>query len=44
MATKMHVGFPEKRLDHYAGLLVKFGFKICIVEQTETPREMEERV
>ena len=41
MAKKMHVGFPEKTLDKYAAKLVELGFKVCIVEQTETPKEME---
>lgn len=36
MATKMHVGFPEKSIDRYASLLVEKGYKVCIVEQTET--------
>ena len=36
MGTKMHVGFPEVKLDSYAEKLVKLGFKVCVVEQTET--------
>lgn len=44
MAKKMHVGFPEKTLDKYATKLVGKGFKVCIVEQTESVKEMEERV
>jgi hypothetical protein len=32
MASKMHVGFPEKSVDRYASLLVEKGFKVCIVE------------
>ena len=44
MGDKMHCGFPEKTLDKYANLLVKLGHKVCIVEQTETVKEMEERI
>ena len=44
MSRKMHVGFPEKSLDRYANILVNLGFKVVIVEQTETPKEMEKRL
>lgn len=42
-AKKLHVGFPEKALDKYLGVLVQHGFKVAVIEQTETPRQLEER-
>ena len=42
-AKKLHVGFPEKALDKYLGILVAQGFKVAVIEQTETPRQLEER-
>lgn len=39
----LHVGFPEKALDKYLKKLVECGFKVAVVEQTETPRQMERR-
>jgi len=44
MGTKMHVGFPEGALDRFAPELVNRGYKVCIVEQTETLKQMEERL
>jgi DNA mismatch repair protein MSH6 len=44
MGKKMHVGFPEKALERYAISLVSKGFKVAVVEQTETPKQMEERL
>ena len=44
MGNKMSVGFPEKTLDAYAYTLVNRGYKVCVVEQTETPKQMEERL
>ena len=44
MGNKMHVGFPEKAIERYGTLLVQKGFKVCVVEQTETPKQMEERI
>eukprot|EP00918_Siedleckia_nematoides_P073530 GHVU01160466.1.p1 GENE.GHVU01160466.1~~GHVU01160466.1.p1 ORF type:complete len:1262 (-),score=352.75 GHVU01160466.1:349-3780(-) len=38
-----HVGFPEQSLEHHASKLVAAGFKVCVVEQMETPKELEER-
>lgn len=35
---KLHVGFPEKALDKYLQIMVQHGFKVAVVEQTETPR------
>ena len=40
----MHVGFPEKSLEKYANFLVKRGLKVSIVEQTETPIQMQSRL
>jgi DNA mismatch repair protein MSH6 len=42
-AKKLHVGFPEKALDKYLGTLVSQGYKVAVIEQTETPKQMEER-
>jgi DNA mismatch repair protein MSH6 len=44
MGNKMHVGFPEKALDKYAYEFVRRGYKVCVVEQTETPKQMDERL
>lgn len=44
MGTKMHTGFPEKCLDRYIDELVELGFKVMVVEQMETPEEMQNRV
>jgi DNA mismatch repair protein MSH6 len=43
-AKKLHVGFPEKALDKYLSMLVKHGFKVAVVEQTETPKMLEKRI
>ena len=37
-AKKLHVGFPEKALDKFLEIMVTHGFKVAVVEQTETPR------
>ena len=42
-SRKLHVGFPEKALEAKAEKLVAAGFKIAVIEQTETPEEMKER-
>ena len=42
-AKKLHIGFPEKVLDKYLEILVNNGFKVAVIEQTETPRMLEER-
>ena len=42
-SRKLHVGFPEKVLETKAEKLVAAGFKIAVIEQTETPEEMKER-
>ena len=44
MGKKMHVGFPERVINKYASILVKNGYRVAIVEQTETPRELEKRI
>ena len=44
MAKKMHVGFPEKRLEYYANFFVEEFYQVVIVEQVETPRMMEKRL
>ncbi len=38
-----HTGFPEAVLPKYAQKLVELGYKVGIVEQMETPKELEER-
>ena len=43
-AKRLHVGFPEKALDKYLGILVNHGHKVAVVEQTETPKQMEIRL
>ena len=42
-AKKLHVGFPEKALDKYLSILVNNGLKVAVIEQTETPKQMEQR-
>ena len=44
MGRKMHAGFPEKAVHKYAKQLVDKGFKVAIVDQTETPEQMELRI
>ncbi|KAH7650129.1 DNA repair [Cryptosporidium bovis] len=41
--AKPHVGFPETALHAYANKLVNLGYRVVIVEQMETPKELEER-
>jgi DNA mismatch repair protein MSH6 len=41
---KLHVGFPEKALDKYLPKLVNIGYKVAVIEQTETPKQLEERL
>ncbi|KAL1519505.1 hypothetical protein AB1Y20_023022 [Prymnesium parvum] len=38
-----HVGFPEAALGKYAEKLVSLGYKVGVVEQMETPQQLEER-
>ena len=42
-SKKLHVGFPEKVLDKYLHIMVNHGYKVAVIEQTETPKQMEER-
>ena len=42
-AKKLHIGFPEKVLNKYLEILVNHGFKVAVIEQTETPKMMENR-
>ena len=44
MAKKMHAGFPEKALDKFACILVENNYKVCVVEQIETKRELDGRL
>ncbi|KAJ1608563.1 DNA repair protein [Cryptosporidium canis] len=41
--SKPHVGFPETALHAYANKLVELGYRVVVVEQMETPKELEER-
>ncbi|KAL3927171.1 MAG: hypothetical protein SGPRY_002950 [Prymnesium sp.] len=38
-----HAGFPEAALGKYAEKLVSLGYKVGVVEQMETPQQLEER-
>ena len=40
---RAHVGFPEVSLQHHASLLIDQGYTVCVVEQTETVTEANER-
>jgi DNA mismatch repair protein MSH6 len=44
MGNKMHSGVPEVALDKFADRLVQLGYKVAIVEQTETERERKTRL
>jgi DNA mismatch repair ATPase MutS len=35
---KLHIGFPEKVIDKYLQKLVNEGYKVAVIEQTETPK------
>lgn len=41
---KLHVGFPEKVLEEKAYVLIQNGFKVAVIEQVETPEQLEERL
>ena len=43
-SKKLHIGFPEQGLNKYMPILVNNGFKVAVIEQTETPRMLEERI
>lgn len=36
--------FPEKNLEKCAAMLVNFGFKVGVIEQTETQEESKQRI
>ena len=40
---RAHVGFPETSLQHHAALLIEQAYTVCVVEQTETVNEANER-
>lgn len=44
MGTKMHTGFPEKSLEMYLYKFIQIGYKVVVVEQTETMDQMKERL
>lgn len=44
MGNKMHSGVPEVALNKFADQLVQLGYKVAIVEQTETERERQHRL
>ncbi|CAD8056618.1 unnamed protein product [Paramecium sonneborni] len=44
MGRKMHTGFPEKAVHKYKAILLEYGYKVVIVDQTETPEQMNQRV
>lgn len=39
-----HSGFPEQSFNRMSTSLVERGYKVARIEQTETPKTMEERV
>ncbi|KAK2197165.1 bifunctional DNA mismatch repair protein MutS-like [Babesia duncani] len=41
---KPHVGFPERSIHTYAKACVERGYKVVVVEQTETPTQLESRI
>jgi len=41
---KLHVGFPEKVLEEKAFILTQMGLKVGVIEQVETPEELEVRL
>lgn len=41
--SKPHIGFPEQSLQFYASKMVASGYKVVVVEQMETPKEMLEK-
>lgn len=40
---KCHVGFPERVLEKNSAKLVDLGYKVVVVEQTETPEQLKQR-
>ena len=41
---KLYVAFPEIALESKAAILVEAGFKIAVIEQMETPKELKDRL
>ncbi|CAD8048051.1 unnamed protein product [Paramecium primaurelia] len=44
MGRKMHTGFPERAVHKYKALLLEYGYKVAIVDQIETPEQMNQRI
>lgn len=40
---KPHIGFPEQSLHMYAKKVIDYGHKVVVIEQMETPKELEQR-
>ncbi|KJP88821.1 hypothetical protein AK88_01511 [Plasmodium fragile] len=40
---KPHLGFPEQSLHLYAKKVINCGHKVVVIEQMETPKELEQR-
>lgn len=40
---KLHTSFPAKKLTKYIGLMTNLGYKVAIVESTETSRDAQVR-
>ncbi|ANQ08779.1 DNA repair protein [Plasmodium coatneyi] len=40
---KPHLGFPEQSLHLYAKKVINSGHKVVVIEQMETPKELEQR-
>ncbi|GAB67011.1 DNA repair protein [Plasmodium cynomolgi strain B] len=40
---KPHLGFPEQSLHMYAKKVINCGHKVVVIEQMETPKELEQR-
>ena len=38
-----HCGFPERSYSHHAEKLARKGFKVVVIEQTETPEQLSQR-
>ncbi|KAI5077327.1 hypothetical protein GOP47_0007151 [Adiantum capillus-veneris] len=38
-----HCGFPEKNFEENAGKLARMGYRVLVVEQVETPGQLEQR-
>lgn len=40
---KPHLGFPEQSLHMHAKKCIEYGHKVVVIEQMETPKELEQR-